>query len=55
MRDDGHDGALTGSQLVPIVWQPAPQNSSVVPQKPYWEQQTLSGQPTPGVAAYFPH
>jgi hypothetical protein len=40
---------------VETVSSPIPQKSVVVPQKPYWEQQTFNGHVTFSVAAYGPH
>lgn len=49
------DGLSTSPHEPYPPWQPVPQKSEVVPQKPNWEQQTFKGQfPSPDFA-YSPH
>jgi hypothetical protein len=45
-------GLLTSLQP---FWQPLPQKSDVVPQKPYCEQQTFNGHVFLSAGAYCPH
>lgn len=50
-----HEGVFAGPQVPKPDWHPFPQNSSVLPQNPYSEQQIFNGQMALSDFAYWPH